>query len=219
MDPESVINLFNSCWFNLEILKNHSNSSNSKPNPEPQIQETPKPMISIPKFPSIHMRSKSEEISSMASLYSVSPLSPSSVLFTPEHDEELDQERNKIRGVSVNRAKIGMSKSLSELEFEELKGFMDLGFVFSEEDRDSSLVEIIPGLQRLGKKKEEGQGDFNEVLVSRPYLSEAWEVVEERKERERPPLMINWIALDVNNEVDMKDSLKWWAHTVASAVR
>ncbi|MCL7043829.1 hypothetical protein MKW94_016938 [Papaver nudicaule] len=41
-------------------------------------------------------------------------------------------------------------KSLSDLEFEELKGFMDLGFVFSEEDRNSSL---IPGLQRLGNKE------------------------------------------------------------------
>ncbi|KAK7265997.1 hypothetical protein RIF29_18635 [Crotalaria pallida] len=39
------------------------------------------------------------------------------------------------------------SKSLSDLEFEELKGFVDLGFVFSEEDKDSSLATIIPGLQ------------------------------------------------------------------------
>ncbi|GFZ02572.1 hypothetical protein Acr_15g0011800 [Actinidia rufa] len=32
--------------------------------------------------------------------------------------------------------------------------FMDLGFVFSEEDVNSSLVEIIPGLQRLKREKQ-----------------------------------------------------------------
>ncbi|CAN1142444.1 hypothetical protein LINPERPRIM_LOCUS26028 [Linum perenne] len=42
------------------------------------------------------------------------------------------------------------SKSMSSLEFEELKGFMDLGFVFSEKDKESSFVSILPGLQRLG---------------------------------------------------------------------
>ncbi|KAI3437543.1 uncharacterized protein J3R85_005324 [Psidium guajava] len=35
------------------------------------------------------------------------------------------------------------SKSLSELEFEELKGFMDLGFVFSERARDDSLIKAV----------------------------------------------------------------------------
>ncbi|KAK6142336.1 hypothetical protein DH2020_022684 [Rehmannia glutinosa] len=50
------------------------------------------------------------------------------------------------------------SRSMSELELEELKGFMDLGFVFSdhEEEMDSRLVSIIPGLQTIyeieGKK-------------------------------------------------------------------
>jgi hypothetical protein len=112
------------------------------------------------------------------------------------------------------------SKSLSDLEFEELKGFMDLGFVFSEEDKDSSLVEIIPGLQRLGKKNEETEVekdyDFDESVVQRPYLSEAWEVYEWRK-KEKP--LMNWKVPALNNEVDMKNSLRLWAHTVASTVR
>ncbi|KAF8028620.1 hypothetical protein BT93_E1300 [Corymbia citriodora subsp. variegata] len=126
-----------------------------------------------------------------------------------------------------------LSKSLSELEFEELKGFMDLGFVFSEEDKDdSSLVSIIPGLQRLGKKIKDGEeddedgdhhqedGDEKErvgesAVVARPYLSEAWEWWEEK--REEDPLM-NWKVPALGNETDMRESLKCWAHTVASTV-
>ena len=72
----------------------------------------------------------------------------------------------------TKRNKIGSSKSWSELEFEELKGFMDLGFVFSEEDKDSSLVSVVPRLQRLGIKANEEVSDDN--IISRPYLSESW---------------------------------------------
>ncbi|KAL5053768.1 hypothetical protein RYX36_034450, partial [Vicia faba] len=68
------------------------------------------------------------------------------------------------------------SKSVSELELEELRGFMDLGFVFSEEDKNSNLVSIIPGLRRLGKKDEEQEEDVcDESMIQRPYLYEAWE--------------------------------------------
>ncbi|GFS45552.1 hypothetical protein Acr_00g0096730 [Actinidia rufa] len=73
----------------------------------------------------------------------------------------------KKKSVTV-RNKIGSSKSLSELEFEELKGFMDLDFVFSEEDTGSRLVSVIPGLQRLGRKAKEEASDDN--IISRPYL-------------------------------------------------
>ncbi|CAN1283564.1 hypothetical protein LINPERPRIM_LOCUS18386 [Linum perenne] len=92
------------------------------------------------------------------------------------------------------------SKSLSSLEFEELKGFMDLGFVFSEKDKESSLVSILPGLQRLGKNEE------------------AWAVQEEEKRRKKIAVT-NWRVPARGNEVDMKDSLRLWAQTVASTVR
>lgn len=182
------------------------------------------------------MRSKSDQVSSMTSFNS-DFLSPSSVLFTPhlqtilsgkeatqqesiqpqQIENKLQQPEKNRRGENrVRRRKEkSTSKSLSDLEFEEVKGFMDLGFVFSEEDKDSSLVDIIPGLQRLGKKNDEEEGkNVDESSVSRPYLSEAWEVLE----RENNPLM-NWRVPAPDNEIDMKDSLKWWAHTVASAVR
>ncbi|CAL8077466.1 unnamed protein product [Prunus armeniaca] len=89
-------------------------------------------------------------------------------------------ERNR------SRRRVGPSKSLSDPEFDELKGFMDLSFVFTEEDKGSKLVSIIPGLQRLGSfgeqdRAEEDQRNNNNNnidpsshhVVSSPYLSDA----------------------------------------------
>lgn len=142
---------------------------------------------------------------------------------TGEEEEEGAERRRRRRGRrGVGQQRKGFSKSLSDLEFEELKGFMDLGFVFSEEDKDSSLVSVIPGLQRLGMKKEEGEEkeeqrkSAEESVVTRPYLSEAWEVLGRRKD-ENP--LKNWMIPASNNEGDVKDNLRWWAHAVASTVR
>lgn len=230
-EPETVINLFDSIWFYSQVFKKQSNSSiSSQPetNPDWHNQENSrKPKISSQL--TIHTRSKSDQlINSIEGLDSDSS-SPDSVLFTPRLSEQdfsneiprATQVENTCGGLR-NRRKKSLSKSLSELEFEELKGFVDLGFVFSEEDKDSSLVEIIPGLQRLGKemdgKGREKEGNANEFSVPRPYLSEAWDVFDERKRENQSPLM-NWKVPTISNQIDMKDSLKLWAHTVASAVR
>ena len=137
-------------------------------------------------------------------------------------------------------------KSLSDLEFEELKGFLDLGFVFTEEEcKDSKLVSMIPGLQRFCRKcgTTDRSEEKDDVLhqeddqiqskierrsegISRPYLSEAWDVLDsEYQSRKRdenmnnkPPLM-NWKIPTLVTDVDMKDQLRFWAHTVASTVR
>ncbi|CAA2937408.1 high mobility group B 1-like [Olea europaea subsp. europaea] len=229
-EPETVINLFDSIWFYSQVFKKQSNSSiSSKPetNPDWHNQENSrKPKISSQL--TIHTRSKSDQlINSIEGLDSDSS-SPDSVLFTPRLSE-LDFSKEIPRAMQVentcgglrNRRKKSLSKSLSELEFEELKGFVDLGFVFSEEDKDSSLVEIIPGLQRLGKKMDgkgqEKEGNASEFSVPRPYLSEAWDVFDERKRENQSPLM-NWKVPTISNQIDMKDSLKLWAHTVASAI-
>ncbi|KAH7857368.1 hypothetical protein Vadar_011919 [Vaccinium darrowii] len=124
----------------------------------------------------------------------------------------------KSRSMRRRRKKKGIAKSFSDLEFEELKGFMDLGFVFSEEDVNSSLVEIIPGLQIMEKKEDVKSEETccGKSSVQRPYLSEAWEVLDTRK-TENP--FMNWRIPDLGNEIRMKDSLKLWAQTVASTVR
>ena len=96
---------------------------------------------------------------------------------------------------------------------------MDLGFVFSEEDKDSKLASLIPGLQRLGREDDEVQCDDQSVVSdnnNKPYLSEAWDVLDQRELRN--PLL-NWRVPARGNEIDMKDNLRFWAHTVASIVR
>ncbi|XAR66592.1 hypothetical protein NMG60_11012874 [Bertholletia excelsa] len=242
MDPEEVIDLFDSCWFKLEILKNPSQISSFETNPELQSQENEAESVPVPvrepgtsRIPSMLLRTKSDQLSSMASFTSSDSSSPSSVLFAPrletivsgkETKEEEDPtelepnlNQNRVNRSMRRRTQNGMTKSLSDLEFQELKGFMDLGFVFSEEDKNSRLVEIIPGLQRLGKKDNETaeiSSSSDESSVSRPYLSEAWEVWEKRK-RENP--LMYWKVPALGNDIDIKDSLKWWAHTVASTVR
>ncbi|XP_062105833.1 uncharacterized protein LOC133817352 [Humulus lupulus] len=128
----------------------------------------------------------------------------------------------------MRRRKLGASsKSLSDLEFEELKGFMDLGFVFTEEEcRNSNLISIIPGLQRFAEKKQSdvigpnnrGKDHDQGSSVSRPYLSEAWDVLDIKRKKEKSPLM-NWKLTETGSEIDMKDQLKFWAHSVASTVR
>ncbi|KAE8699361.1 WD repeat-containing protein 53-like [Hibiscus syriacus] len=244
MESEEIINLFYSCWFEMEIFKKQTSPSTSKgsePNPDPRVEEnSPKPELT--RTPTLHTRSMSDQLSSIStSFMGTSSFSPDSVLHPVKlhkiisgkevTEEDLQDNSRRVqepkkKGLArmVTRRKKGSSKSLSDLEFEELKGFMDLGFVFSEEDnKDSRLVEIIPGLQRLGKKVEGDEeikegGDDGRAEVSRPYLSEAWEVAETRRRRKKDPLM-NWRVPDFGNEIDMKDSLRSWAHTVASTVK
>ncbi|KAL5707459.1 hypothetical protein ACHQM5_018359 [Ranunculus cassubicifolius] len=272
MDCEEIMNIFDFYWFEHKIMSNSTFS--------PSILEAPKLEIKIessfPKhssIPSRHKRSFSDQLSSQTSLDSESSSSPRSVLTpyklqtilsgkeTMEKDEQ-EQPLPKMEKVAEKPLKLEKSKrrrnrggvsskSLSDLEFEELKGFMDLGFVFSEEDKNSSLVSIIPGLQRLGQENQEHQEPEEEedeeqepeeeeeeeekveekmVVSRRPYLSEAWEVMNQTRrpyqeiyhyqnyQKQQQPLM-NWRFPAMSNEIDMKDHLRSWAHSVASTVR
>ncbi|KAE9610414.1 hypothetical protein Lal_00006148 [Lupinus albus] len=235
MESVAVLNLFDSFWFELNILNKTSTSISTSSilkstiveNQDHQMKEE---SLSEPKLARIqtnHTRSNSDQ-SLTTFKHGYDSLSPNSVLL-PSHqklqtslsgEEVTDSEPENSASEKVLSAKkkknTRSSNSLSDLEFEELKGFMDLGFVFSEEDKDSSLASIIPGLQRLGKKTEEVGDSNDESLVPRPYLSEAWHAYDTRK-KENP--LMNWKVPPINNETDMKDTLRWWAHTVASTVR
>lgn len=237
MDSEKVMELFDSCWFEMKILERPTRLSSFEANPDHQIEENPSKPADFSRIPTIHRRSMSAQLSSYTSFNSFS-LSPNSVLSTPKlqtvfsgkeiAEDEEDQpkqahvEERVFKKKAANprrKKKISQSKSLSDLEFQELKGLMDLGFVFTEEDnKDSRLVEIVPGLQRLGKKDETMESSVDKSPVPRPYLSEAWEFMDSKR-KENNPLM-NWKIPALGNEIDMKDNLRWWAHTVAlSAVR
>ncbi|XP_028764793.1 uncharacterized protein LOC114722843 [Neltuma alba] len=233
MNAEEVLKLYDSCWFELQILKENSSScrtSRSVSNPDHKMeQESSKPKLS--RIKTKHTRSLSDQLKSITS-FKNETFSPDSVLLqadlqtivsrkevTDTQVEERAQENLGVSPCNKNIARRGRkkreNKSLSDLEFEELKGFMDLGFVFSEEDKDSSLASIIPGLQRLGKKDEKERESDNYSAIQRPYLSEAWDVLDKQKKQNS---LMSWRVPALNNEIDIKDSLRWWAHAVASTV-
>ncbi|KAJ6893699.1 hypothetical protein NC652_027685 [Populus alba x Populus x berolinensis] len=232
MEATEALELFDSYWFGMEIFKKQPilpKSSSLEANLDHENQEKAlKPDIS--RLPATITRSMSEDLCSNTTFSFGFSFYSDSVLHAPKlhtifsgegfTEEEYSTPTEKVyvleshkKKVTRRRGKKVKSKSLSELEYEELKGFTDLGFVFSEEDKDSKLASIIPGLQRLGKQHED-ETVLDEPTVSRPYLSEAWEVQEQRMKEE--PLM-NWAIPALSNEIDMKDNLRWWAHTVASA--
>ncbi|KAF5736255.1 hypothetical protein HS088_TW14G00393 [Tripterygium wilfordii] len=246
MDAGQVIELYDSSWFEKQIFSKlpvlpSSSNLGSIPDQENQ-EETPKYEIS--RTPSLHRRSVShDQLSTSLTSFNSGSFSPDSIIRAPKlntilsgkaiteedyksaatqrlHIQVGSPHKKKKNDYSTSRRNKGTSKSLSDLEFEELKGFMDLGFVFSEEDKDSRLASIIPGLQRMGKQEDEEEKDsgVDQSKVSRPYLSEAWEVLDRRRKAEKLP-WIEWKIPIAGNEIDMKDNLRLWAHSVASTVR
>ena len=189
MDAEKVMKLFDYYWFEPLIFTkqpNLSKPSSFEANPDNEIQEKPsKPEIS--RISTLHTRSMSDQLSFKTG-FGYGFLSPNSIFHTPrldtilsgkeitvsetpkQRDFEVLSSKKKVKRSSSGR-KSGESKSLLDLEFEELKGFMDLGFVFSEEDRNSSLASVIPGLHRLGTRDDEEEA-VDESIIPRPYLSE-----------------------------------------------
>lgn len=211
MDAEEVLKLYDSCWFELKILEENSSSritSSSLSDPHHKMdQESSEPKLL--RIKTTHTRSLSDQLSSITTFNKHDTFSPNSVLqadlqtiisgkqVTDPQVKETARENLEVspsdhKGTARRRRKKRANKSLSDLEFEELKGFMDLGFVFSEEDKDSSLASIIPG------------------------LSEAWQVLDKQKKQSS---LMNWRVPALNKEIDMKDSLRWWAHTVASTLK
>ncbi|XP_060190324.1 uncharacterized protein LOC132619434 [Lycium barbarum] len=262
MEVEELLNLFDSHWFQSEILKPKQPFITTNPeitpiletNEQIILEQTPK-LSRTPTFepneqiffeetsklsrtPTFMVRSQSDKcLSSKDCIFSEKSQSPSPksvlieaklqpILSGKEYNEfqfssEADKGGIKNREKFRRRRKSNNSKSLSELEFDELKGFMDLGFEFSDKDKDSNLVSIIPGLKRLGRENERGFEEINESGISRPHLSEAWGVWEEKKSLggKKNPLKSLRIKSDFGNEMEIKDQLKFWAHTVASTVR
>ncbi|XP_057471367.1 uncharacterized protein LOC130760169 [Actinidia eriantha] len=106
-------------------------------------------------------------------------------------------------------------QSSLELELEEVKGFMDLGFEFSKEHLSPRMMSVIPGLQRLELvlQEDEERGETEGDVRRRPYLSEAWLI-----KRPDSPLL-NLRLPRVSAAADMKKHLRCWARTVASVIQ
>ncbi|KAG4916317.1 hypothetical protein HKD37_19G054468 [Glycine soja] len=110
-------------------------------------------------------------------------------------------------------------RTLGELELDEVKGFMDLGFTFKKECLSPRMMSVIPGLQRLGvmDATETVEGNHIEAEeqkrgIMRPYLSEAWPI-----KRPDSPLLNLKIPKRCSS-ANMKKHLRFWAKTVASEI-
>ncbi|CAN6216617.1 unnamed protein product [Urochloa humidicola] len=138
------------------------------------------------------------------------------------------------RPVGAGRRRRRRGRSMSELEFEEVKGLQDLGFTFSDAEVDAELASIVPGLLRRKRSEEDNvratasappaatprdesasAADAAPVAPRRPYLSEAWDDEEEEVRR----ALRNWRIPPPGDGNNLKEHLRMWAHTVASAVR
>ncbi|KAF3778626.1 hypothetical protein EJ110_NYTH43111 [Nymphaea thermarum] len=217
--------------------------------PPPAPRERSKPLnrdVTLPAFPLRSVRHNSLPEPLLPFLpESQTPFSPDSVLQTRKletilsgktYDAEDEEGLGSASSIPVvaspprrRRARRIMrrrraSRSLSELEFEEVKGFIDLGFTFPSNDVSPTLARVVPGLQRLGIGADSGavDGDGKREAVEeeeegrrrRPYLSEAWDFYD----RLKSPLE-GWKLPDDADGVEMKEHLRTWAHRVASAVK
>ncbi|KAL6336340.1 hypothetical protein AAG906_014510 [Vitis piasezkii] len=141
-------------------------------------------------------------------------------------------KNHRYLGAVTSLPKTMSCKSLRELELEEVKGFMDLGFKFKREHLSPRMITVIPGLQRLGGYNNEQETELSdstqsanykddkieeeeeeERAVVRPYLSEAWLI-----KRPDSPLL-NLKMPRVSASADMKKHLWHWARTVAYVIQ
>ncbi|CAH9135510.1 unnamed protein product [Cuscuta epithymum] len=227
---DKILKLFDSCWFERQILSTKNCSflaDETRPvahNHEPKAM-----MVSVL---ALKVRSQSDNLLGLRTNFSPRSDSMESVIDKPELEGQMVFKKRARRRKRAAGNKLVGTKSLSELELEELKGFMDLGFVFTDEDKKSCLAAIVPGLQRWGSRgsrtagEDDGDGEggrgeeaIEEKEIRRPYLSEAWSIMDQRKIIKK---LLKWrIPAHPcnNNESSMKDNLKFWAHTVASALR
>lgn len=106
-------------------------------------------------------------------------------------------------------------KTLMELELEEVRGFIDLGFNFRRENLSNHIINLIPGLQRIEDKFDGINDDDDEDKdVMWPYLSESWII----RRPDSPLLNLRMPTLCCAEDMKKKH-LKFWAQTVASAVQ
>jgi len=114
------------------------------------------------------------------------------------------------------RRRMKGTRSLTELEYDELRGWSDLGFKVSKDDLTPEVVSMLPGLKILGS--EDG---LQPLRISSPrvrvYSPKHGMWIPRRPES--PVLNLHMPAAIGEGGVDMKSQLKFWARAVASTVR
>ncbi|XP_028807775.1 uncharacterized protein LOC114762457 [Neltuma alba] len=174
---EQILELFDSYWFKTAVLSKKSPLSSSSP---ASTQNT----FPQPRRRGVAIRSFTDHQATVAASTTTAATKSSSLW-------EEGGNRKRVRDQSGHNVRPRI-----ELEIRELKGFMDLGFVFSEEDKGCSrLVSLIPGLQKMGRRSKEEEEE-EEGSVKQRKMINPW----------------SWST----GETDMKQSLRFWAHSVAS---
>lgn len=133
-------------------------------------------------------------------------LKPTSSVMNMARSSSLSPGGGRVRQLRKNGKMSSSCKSLWELEEEELRGFMDLGFSFKEEEVSSHVMQILPALQRLGAEEKR--------LINRPYLSEAWLI----NRPDSPLFNLRMPSHSDASMADMKRHLRCWARTVADEI-
>lgn len=239
-NEDSLLILFDLYWFHHEILHQDPPAPPPPPLPSPPksplVEEAASEAITSPHPRSGLWRSSSDGVS-LTLVTSPDPSSPpppklQTILSgkeAPSFDQIISTEEETKENIARvwkrpseeemrrRRRRRKRNKSLSELEFEELSGMMDLGFNFTETEADPRLLTIVPALRRratAGEADEAAAADRQEEEITemRPYLSEAWDVDEEY-------LLKNWRIPTVAAGANMKDHLMFWAHLVAHSAR
>ncbi|KAJ7543890.1 hypothetical protein O6H91_09G057200 [Diphasiastrum complanatum] len=107
------------------------------------------------------------------------------------------------------------SKGTEHVEHDEVKGFKELGFSFSQDKLTPRVISLFPGMKvDYGEGKNQPEVSFVASAQYKLYNSPAWWAV-----KPNSPLY-NWQFPDPHQEgVDMKAHLKFWARAVASTAR
>ncbi|KAL5059966.1 hypothetical protein RYX36_031570 [Vicia faba] len=193
----------------------------------PQKQVSSESIISLPiQVGSIENKEEMKEILDKMSHMDCSHLSCSSLPTTRKRPEKSRKKNNLQKTMSC--------RTLGELELDEVKGFMDLGFIFKKEYISPRMISVVPGLQRLcsfqnnkknhsGSQIMDGATENDDIIVQvyedekrdimRPYLSEAWLI-----KKPDSPLLSMKVPKTCSAD-NMKKHLRFWAKTVASEVR
>ncbi|KAL8510806.1 hypothetical protein ACS0TY_017579 [Phlomoides rotata] len=195
MEAEEFMKLYDNCWFG---------SKNEIPTTAMLM------LMKIDEFDKLQTRSFSDRCIRVDIKAADSQGSTPKISSGREIVEKLRNKKQRCSRGERGRNR-RLSRSLSALEFEEVKGSRDLGFLFDEEDKNPG---IIQGLQECG----EMAGDEEGEIICRPYLSEAeaWGVLNDRSNSGE---LMNWKIPSVKNEITMKDHLRFWARIVASNVK
>ncbi|GLT89749.1 hypothetical protein SLE2022_077220 [Rubroshorea leprosula] len=247
----SILRTMDRLWFHQVILFLESTSQDVTKTLEPRNKL-------LSSSPSIYVSSLPEaEISKTVSVLEKDVSSKNSSLDDSSKEDSIIKEKRRPRRLSVGTSKSQLlsfkpstqkhqknhryssnsetklqksmsCRSLRDLELEEVKGFLDLGFIFKKEHLNWRIMKVIPSLQRLGfhknnetstkqAKKDEEEDDTKqeeeEGGVTRPYLSEAWLI-----KRPISPLL----NLKLPRELaafDMKKHLRFWATTIALEIQ